>query len=335
MRKDIRVLMIGDFSTPLDEGMKKSAYFLAQSMEKNVTILRFDLSNRNYISQMIKAIGFKPHIIHYLHGPTRGSFIFSKTMGLFLRARTVISAIHPVITKPDSSIIRLFKVDHIITMSEISKEEMIDYANECSVSSSGVDFDIFRPASMETKLALRRKYGFPEEGFIVFHAGPLVESRNLEWLSTLPKEGYFVVVAASKSTPPDKNISRLLENNDVHILREYQQRIEEIYQSSDCYVFPTIEKGGSIEFPLSILEGLACGIPVISMKFGAIPETLYDCPGFTSVSDLSGLKNEIVKVMNRIDRVDFDTTKEAILKYSWDNIALQISRTYEDLVISK
>ena len=41
---------------------------------------------------------------------------------------------------------------------------------------------------------------------------------------------------------------------------------------SDYYVFPALDPISAIEFPLSVFEALACGIPVFHKPFGALED---------------------------------------------------------------
>jgi len=51
----------------------------------------------------------------------------------------------------------------------------------------------------------------------------------------------------------------------------YIKKIEEIYQLSDCYIFPITFEGGGISILLSVLEAMACNLPVVTTKFGGLP----------------------------------------------------------------
>ena len=67
-----------------------------------------------------------------------------------------------------------------------------------------------------------------------------------------------------------------LEKKGIIILDEFIERIDEIYQLSDLYIFPVEDQNSSIGMPLSILEARACGIPVLSTDYGSVEKFLGD-----------------------------------------------------------
>jgi len=141
------------------------------------------------------------------------------------------------------------------------------------------DLSKFNPiADKDGKQKLRIKYGIKNEAFVVSHMGHLNEGRNLRSLTKLQNEGCQIVVVASSSTPIDSkgpnSIKQELEENGIVIIDRYIENIQEIYQLSDCYIFPVIEPNSSIGLPLSILEARACGIPVITTDYGSVRQYL-------------------------------------------------------------
>ena len=46
----------------------------------------------------------------------------------------------------------------------------------------------------------------------------------------------------------------------------YLQNVEEIFQMSDAYLFPIRSTQNVISIPLSVMEALACGVPVIGYR---------------------------------------------------------------------
>ncbi len=124
---------------------------------------------------------------------------------------------------------------------------------------------------------------------------------------------------------------RMLDEAGVIVIDKYLEAIEEIYQAADCYVFPVSSETGSIETPLSVLEAMACNLPVVSTRFGGL-EDLFDSSascaeaGLILIDDLQGLGEAIAQVSaNPIAR-----TRELGQKYSWDSIAsLLLNESYE------
>ena len=59
---------------------------------------------------------------------------------------------------------------------------------------------------------------------------------------------------------------KTLEDAGVKIHKGYLEHVEEIYQMADVYLFPTRSAEFVISVPLSVMEALSCGVPVIGYK---------------------------------------------------------------------
>ena len=64
----------------------------------------------------------------------------------------------------------------------------------------------------------------------------------------------------------DENVIRILNEARVKIHKGYLENVEEVYQMADAYLFPTRSAEFVISIPLSVMEALSCGVPVIGSK---------------------------------------------------------------------
>jgi glycosyltransferase involved in cell wall biosynthesis len=141
------------------------------------------------------------------------------------------------------------------------------------VVSMGVDLERFRPARDDERASLRAALGWPPDQRVVLHVGHLRHGRGLERLAEVAGHpGTHVVMVASSSMPAEDATLRQLERAGVEIRRGYDPHVERFYQAADVYLFPVVDKTSAIEFPLSVLEALACDLPVVSTRFGSLPE---------------------------------------------------------------
>ena len=125
-----------------------------------------------------------------------------------------------------------------------------------------VDLDRFRPAPRaegRERLAL--------------HVGHLHPRRGLEALGAIAaRPGWRMVMLASTTVPADPSLRAALERAGVEVRHELVPDVERCYQSCAAYVFPVENPQGAIEVPLSVLEALACDVPVVTTPFGGLPE---------------------------------------------------------------
>ena len=94
-------------------------------------------------------------------------------------------------------------------------------------------------------------------------------------------------------------------------------------------MFPVINKKACIEMPLSVLEAMACNIPVITTKFGALPRMFGGGDGLFFVEKEEDFYKGLEEVKNGAMEIK---TREKILPYSWENIMERLERIYNELL---
>lgn len=154
----------------------------------------------------------------------------------------------------------------------------------------GFDPELFQPVDLETKKKLRAMYGIPVDKYIVLHVGHVKENRNLQAMLRYRDWGSDIqpVVKSLETEPVWRDH---LRQAGVIVIDEYTDDINEIYQAADLYFFPVSKGTGSFEFPLSIIEACACNLPVLTTRFGALPEVLESGEGlewYSRVAEIPG-----------------------------------------------
>jgi len=184
---------------------------------------------------------------------------------------------------------------------------------------SGVNLKKFKPVSREKKIALREKYGISKKDFVVLHIGPLRKSRNIDIFEQLTDK-YKVLLVGSTSLPQDKNIKNRIISNGGIVIDRFFPNIEEIYQLSDLYLFPVQEEGAAISFPLTILEAMACNLPVISTQFGVLPYFLKEEKGFIWMNTTE----EILEKINKVRQMKKINTRKIAEQFSWGEVGKKL-----------
>ena len=307
-----RVVLVTEYiNPPYDEGIKKTVYSLFLKLNKKYNlqvICRYGFINKNisvinsnalFISGFVKnkIKEYEPDVLIYFPfaSGTFAGYIRFRILSYYAhKAKKIFISLQPKQLKPwQKWIVQFIKPEFALTPSPELKQywDSINIKNQ--LVPLVVDLSKFKPlGEIGRKVELREKYNLPASPYIISHMGHLNNGRNLESLIPLQNAGYQVVIIGSSSTPVDalgsESLKRKLTDSGIIIIEKYLEDIEEIYQLSDLYIFPVVEKCGSIGLPLSVLEARACGVPVLTTDFGSIREFMNNDHGgvFYSAPDL-------------------------------------------------
>lgn len=135
-------------------------------------------------------------------------------------------------------------------------------------------------------------------------------------LKLLLTDGNKIVIVGSTSTSQDKQLKDDLENAGIKIIAGYIEHIEELYQLSDVYVFPVKNDHSAIEFPLSVLEAMACNLPVVTTTYGSLPDFFVQSSCFTYFSG----QQELLSLVRSAFFADCNNRHKITEKFSWDTV---------------
>ncbi len=260
---------------------------------------------------------WKPDLLIYI--PASGLTGFGMLRSVLLRRRSgrpvVVVALQARETGRTHRAISLWSAPELV-LSPV--REMRLALEELRVNTDfimpGYDPELFKPVDRETKLRLRERYGIPADRFVVLHVGHVRESRNLQALLRYRDWGADIqpVVKAGEVEPVWRNH---LRQAGIIVIDEYTDDIHEIYQAADLYFFPVSIRTGALEFPLSVIEACACNLPVLTTRFGALPEVLEEGDGLEWFSGVAEIPDKI-----KILRNGKTDTRTKVTKLSWERM---------------
>ncbi len=334
-----------DLGLPLDEGAKKTSSCVIRSFIKaGVNIDVFTRSENPCIENTRPLPKNKfllsPSFFQDIRGRAPDGILYipesSGTLNAFLRAAilklatggrpTALLNLQYRDLPPAARLAGMGRwVDVVFAQSKTSQEVLQRIGCRTVLLPGGVDGTSFHPAGAEEKRLLREKYGIPATCQVVLHVGHLKDQRNVGALTRLAKAGYLVVLVASTSTKADPGLKEELAKAGVMVVTGFVQDIQHFYQLADCYLFPVVHITSAIDAPLSVLEAMACNIPVASTPYGALPAMFRPGNGLAFFETEEEIGQAVRKAIADPDC----RTGDMAAPYSWDNLAAMMLETMQ------
>lgn len=235
----------------------------------------------------------------FTHGPGRRTVLASLILRLFSATR-----ITWVATRPDLALLpnwlRGKRTAHAVICNR-NRPDLKSAALDAKTVVQPIGIAPERIAASGAKLWEDRKTtGVP----IAVHVGHLRQSRGLEHLAKIKKQlgdQVAIIVVASPYFEPESGVMEMLNDAGVVVEHGFISSIADVYLSADLYLFPAPPASeGAIEMPLSVIEAIACSLPVISTPFGALPEALADVSG-VHFAEPQSFAETVVKAINELN----------------------------------
>ena len=208
----------------------------------------------------------------------------------------------------------LGKPDLVLSPAKATREKLEELGIETSFVMPGVDKRIFKPVGRDVKTRLKIKYDLPPSRYILLHVGHIKENRNLEVILRYRDWGTDVQPVIKAGTIDHSWVHRL-RMAGIIVIDEYFNDVHELYQASDCYLFPVTNPTGAIEFPLSVIEACACNLPVLTTRFGALPEIIREGNGFHYYDRVSEIGAKLAAI-----RESKPDTLCKVREFSWEMV---------------
>ena len=341
----MRLCIVGDPYGVHDIGERKTVGQIAQGLKQKHDVLV--LKPKDVLSPMkLKELRrFRPEIIHYWAGPRFQSFVILWAFKTISAASVSLNtAIRPQLSKLGLHLGRLFKPDLILAQSEFYLDQFRKFGFATRFLPNGVDTSKFLPVDGAKKQELRSRYSIPGDEYVISHVGHITPWRSLEVFNELARDrGTHVLIVGSTSLfEPHPEILAVLKQSGCDVRLEFFPNIAEVYQLSDCYVFPggvaqpsalpllipERMKVPAIEIPLSVLEARACGLSVVTSRFGGLESLFASDEGVHFCNSTA----EILETTEQIREEGSVPAPPAIVeRYDWVNVLAELTTHYDTL----
>ncbi len=323
----MRICLLGHFGDRLDEGVRNISRNIFKGLdEAGVDVIKLDISRPVQWKEIQR---FEPDIIHFIIDPTPAGLFVSKLISsVHPGPKSIISAIHPAITP--RNMYRMLRPDAILTQSSESEEIFSSLEFNSIFLPNGVDIDRFRPLGRGVKYEMRDMLGIGQDDFVVLHLASLKTERNLEVFCHLEDEpGCLVLIIGREHEPFEQDLVDTLRKAGCQVLIRHFPDVEVLYTIADCYVFPTINSRACIETPLSVIEAMACNLPVITTRFGSLPRLFSEGNGLFFAEDVTEIPDKLRLLQNQSITV---STRQMVLPYAWTTVIERLLKIYEEIL---
>lgn len=208
----------------------------------------------------------------------------------------------------------------------------------------GVDLDLFSPGK-----GPREALGLAEDEFVILFVGWLLPRKGVHFLIFALRELLNDPALKSRrvrllivgSSPGAERVERLIARVGVEHACTFAgslpyNRMPEAFRAADLFVLPSIATPEWQEqFGMSLLEAMACGVPVISTLTGAIPEIAGESAVVCQPNDFFALYGALKRlILDPAERADLGAAGRARAEahFGLQEYARALSDVYDGLL---
>jgi glycosyltransferase involved in cell wall biosynthesis len=200
-------------------------------------------------------------------------------------------------------------------------------SNKIAVIHNGTDTNMFIPCEKE------------KDNNQILWIGRFTPGKGVEYLidafSILVKEYSDFKLLMIGRGPLKENIEQKIQDLNLSknvIIKEFvpNSELPEIYQSSDVFVLPSLNEG----VPRTILEAMACGIPVVCTELPQLVNVVDGCGLLVPVKDSQALAEGISKIISDRElaqKFGRNGRAKVVENYSWGDTIKKTVQLYEEL----
>lgn len=201
---------------------------------------------------------------------------------------------------------------------------------------NGVDVNVFKP---KNKIEIRKKLNLPiSKKIILFVAEKLSNEIKgvryfFEALKYLKNNNYLVITVGHRINLDKKFPESIRVRQFGYLSNQYL--LSDVYNSADIFCITSLVDN----FPFTVLEAMACGVPVIGFRVGGIPEQVPDDCGIliepNNIRDLAEAIDYLLKDESKIRYFSENCQKRVINNYSLEIFKNKYLNLYKEILFNK
>jgi glycosyltransferase involved in cell wall biosynthesis len=271
-----------------------------------------------------------PIVVHTFHGHVLKGYFGTTRTAFFRRVENVLAATSDV----------------LVAVSPEVRDELVELAvaprSKFAVIPLGIPLDD-RVGGPNAALDLRRCYGIPEQAFVVGWVGRMTAVKDtgavLRILASLRGRGVDAALCMVGDGPEREGLEKLA--HELGIARSvyfvgYQTDVAPYYELFDAFLLPSVNEGT----PVSAIEALASGTPVVANRVGGVPDVVRDATDgyLVEPGDVDGAADRLARLAadrahaRQMGARGRDRVRS---RYSVARLVADIDRLYRSLLESK
>jgi glycosyltransferase involved in cell wall biosynthesis len=230
------------------------------------------------------------------------------------------------------------RVSHVITVSSAQRKFLIENwqfnLKKITTIPNGVDTVAFKPDNNGKDIL--KKHSLPED-YSIF-VGRLEPRKGIDYLIRSMK-GFNMASVIVGSGPDRSRLEELAKKSGVSSRITFtggvsNEDLRHLYSNAKFFVLPSISEG----MPLTVLEAMASGIPVVANNINGIPDIVQD--GYNGLlaepRDIDSFMNaqQILLKDAMLRKKMGQRARETVEKnYSWKTVAHRVVDVYERVLL--
>jgi glycosyltransferase involved in cell wall biosynthesis len=271
-----------------------------------------------------------PIVVHTFHGHVLKGYFGTTRTAFFRRVENVLAAASDV----------------LIAVSPEVRDELVELGvaprQKFAVVHLGIPFTE-RLGGPTAGIDLRHAYGIPEEVFVIGWVGRMTGVKDTDTVlrvtAAVRELGVDAALCMVGDGPEREHLEQLAR--DLRIARHvyfvgYQTDVSPYYELFDAFVLPSVNEGT----PVSAIEALASGTPVVANRVGGVPDVVRDgVDGFlVEIGDVEGAARRLFELARDpalARRLGAAGKSRVISRYAVERLVDDVDRLYRSLLEAK
>ena len=303
--EDINGVKVETAFAPNIKGLRGLFFFISSTFKLMGMVRRFniDLIHAHFL--------LPPGLI----GVCVGSLLGKKTAVTAHGSDLLIQAKNPILRRLIKFVLK--RADYVLVVNQTLQEKVLELGinpDKIYITPNAVDVEKFTPQNKELPPSVKISSDKP----VLLFVGNLVFQKGVKYLleaKKLMKAETELVIVGDGPLRQDLEMKVRDEKISDVIFTGARRDVDEIMPSADVFVLPSISEG----FPITILEAMASGLPVVATNVGGISEVMNEDVGImVNPSNPGELASTLDKILeNKTLMIDMGVAaREQALKYS-------------------